>query len=44
MLDLSEDGRRVAIGVRRLADNADTDHRRYGDPDLLRAVDGGAAW
>ncbi len=32
VLDLSEDGRRVAIGVRRLADNATTDHRRYGDP------------
>jgi dipeptidyl aminopeptidase/acylaminoacyl peptidase len=32
VLDLSEDGRRVAIGVRKLADNATTDHRRYGDP------------
>ena len=32
VLDLSDDGRRVAVGVRRLADNADTDHRRYGDP------------
>ena len=32
VLDFSEDGRRVAIGVRRLADNATTDHRRYGDP------------
>ena len=32
MLDLSDDGRRVAVGVRRLADNATTDHRRYGDP------------
>jgi dipeptidyl aminopeptidase/acylaminoacyl peptidase len=32
VLDLSDDGRRVAIGVRRLADNATTDHRRYGDP------------
>jgi hypothetical protein len=27
VLDLSDDGRRVAIGVRRLADNATTDHR-----------------
>ena len=32
VLDLSDDGRRVAVGVRRLADNATTDHRRYGDP------------
>ena len=32
VLDLSDDGRRVAIGARRLFDNATTDHRRYGDP------------
>ena len=32
MLDLSEDGRLVAIGARRLYDNAETNHRRYGDP------------
>jgi dipeptidyl aminopeptidase/acylaminoacyl peptidase len=32
LLDLSEDGRRVAIGARRLYDNAETNHRRYGDP------------
>ena len=32
VLDLSDDGRRVAVGVRKLADNATTDHRRYGDP------------
>ena len=32
VLDLSEDGRRVAASVRRLRDNAVTDHRRYGDP------------
>jgi dipeptidyl aminopeptidase/acylaminoacyl peptidase len=32
VLDLSEDGRRVAIGARRLRDNAETNHRRYGDP------------
>ena len=32
VLDLSEDGRRVAIGARRLYDNAETNHRRYGDP------------
>jgi dipeptidyl aminopeptidase/acylaminoacyl peptidase len=32
VLDLSEDGRLVAIGARRLYDNAATDHRRYGDP------------
>ena len=32
VLDLSEDGRLVAIGARRLSDNAETNHRRYGDP------------
>ncbi len=32
VLDFSDDGRKVAIGVRKLADNATTDHRRYGDP------------
>ena len=32
LLDFSEDGRRVAVGARRLYDNAETNHRRYGDP------------
>ena len=32
VLDLTEDGARVAIAVRTLQDNADTDHRRFGDP------------
>jgi dipeptidyl aminopeptidase/acylaminoacyl peptidase len=32
VLDLSEDGRFVAVGGRRLFDNAETNHRRYGDP------------
>lgn len=32
VLDLSEDGARVAIAVRRLQDNAETNHRRFGDP------------
>jgi dipeptidyl aminopeptidase/acylaminoacyl peptidase len=32
VLDLTEDGRRVAVAVRTLEDNATTDHRRYGDP------------
>ena len=32
VLDLSEDGRRVAVGARRLYDNAESNHRRYGDP------------
>jgi dipeptidyl aminopeptidase/acylaminoacyl peptidase len=32
VLDLSEDGTLVAIGARRLYDNAETNHRRYGDP------------
>jgi hypothetical protein len=30
--DLSEDGRQVALAFRTLADNATTDHRRFGDP------------
>ncbi len=32
VLDLSDDGRRVALAARRLFDNAETNHRRYGDP------------
>jgi dipeptidyl aminopeptidase/acylaminoacyl peptidase len=32
VLDLSDDGRRVAVGARRLADNAEVDNARYGDP------------
>ena len=32
VLDLSEDGRVIAVGARRLYDNAETNHRRYGDP------------
>jgi dipeptidyl aminopeptidase/acylaminoacyl peptidase len=32
VLDLADDGGRVAIAVRRIADNATTDHRRFGDP------------
>jgi dipeptidyl aminopeptidase/acylaminoacyl peptidase len=32
VLDLSEDGRRAAVAVRRLYDNAEVDNTRYGDP------------
>jgi len=32
VLDVSDDGRRVAYTTRRPLDNATTDHRRYGDP------------
>jgi dipeptidyl aminopeptidase/acylaminoacyl peptidase len=32
VLDLSEDGSRAAVAIRKLADNATTDHRRFGDP------------
>jgi len=32
VLDLSDDGRRVAVSTRRLADNAEVDNGRYGDP------------
>ena len=35
VLDLSEDGSRVAISIRTLADNATTDHRRFGDPTYI---------
>jgi hypothetical protein len=36
VLDLSEDGRFVAVGARRLHDNAETNHRRYGDGGATR--------
>ncbi|RPJ61828.1 MAG: S9 family peptidase [Acidobacteria bacterium] len=32
VLDLSDDGRHVAVAARRLADNAEVDNGRYGDP------------
>ncbi|MGH9220546.1 MAG: prolyl oligopeptidase family serine peptidase [Vicinamibacterales bacterium] len=32
VLDFSDDGRKLAVVVRRLHDNAETNHRRYGDP------------
>ena len=35
VLDLSDDGRRVAVSVRRAYDNAEVDNRRYGDPTYL---------
>ncbi len=35
VLDVSEDGRRVAASVRRQTDNETTDYRRYGDPTYL---------
>ena len=35
VLDFSDDGRRVALSVRRLVDNAETDHRRYNDPSYV---------
>jgi dipeptidyl aminopeptidase/acylaminoacyl peptidase len=35
VLDLSEDGRLVALAVRRLQDNAETDHRRFNDPSYV---------
>jgi dipeptidyl aminopeptidase/acylaminoacyl peptidase len=35
ILDLSEDGRFVAVTTRRLRDNATTDHRRFGDPSYV---------
>ena len=35
VLDLAEDGSRVAVAIRTLADNATTDHRRFGDPTYI---------
>ena len=32
ILDLAEDGSRIAVAIRKLEDNATTDHRRFGDP------------
>ena len=32
ILDLTEDGDRVAVAIRTLEHNATTDHRRFGDP------------
>jgi dipeptidyl aminopeptidase/acylaminoacyl peptidase len=35
VLDIAEDGSRLAASIRRPADNDFTDHRRYGDPTYL---------
>lgn len=35
VLDVTDDGRRVAASLRLPLDNATTDHRRYGDPTYL---------
>ncbi|MFB3854156.1 MAG: prolyl oligopeptidase family serine peptidase [Vicinamibacterales bacterium] len=35
VLDLSDDGRRVAVSLRRSRDNSDVDNYRYGDPTYL---------
>ncbi|CAN5846091.1 hypothetical protein BH18ACI5_BH18ACI5_17860 [soil metagenome] len=35
VLDVTDDGRRVAVALRKPADNDFTDHRRYGDPTYL---------
>jgi dipeptidyl aminopeptidase/acylaminoacyl peptidase len=35
VLDITEDGSRVAVSVRKPIDNDSTDHRRYGDPTYL---------
>jgi dipeptidyl aminopeptidase/acylaminoacyl peptidase len=35
VLEVSEDGRRIAAAIRRPVDNDTTDHRRYGDPSYL---------
>jgi dipeptidyl aminopeptidase/acylaminoacyl peptidase len=36
VLDMTEDGRRLAVGARRTYDNAETNHRRYGDPTYVQ--------
>jgi dipeptidyl aminopeptidase/acylaminoacyl peptidase len=38
VLDVTEDGSHVAIAVRTLQDNAETDHRRFGDPTYVAAA------
>jgi dipeptidyl aminopeptidase/acylaminoacyl peptidase len=38
VLDVSDDGRRVAVTTRRTFDNAETNHRRYGDPTYVPPV------
>ena len=35
ILDVTEDGQRIAASIRRPLDNETTDHRRYGDPSYL---------
>jgi len=35
ILDVTEDGQRIAASIRRPFDNETTDHRRYGDPSYL---------
>src|SRR4029079_19417647 len=35
VLDLSDDGLRAAVSVRRAYDNAEVDNRRFGDPTYL---------
>ena len=35
VLDLSDDGRQVAVAARRLQDNAEVDNTRYGDPTYM---------
>jgi dipeptidyl aminopeptidase/acylaminoacyl peptidase len=40
VLDLSDDGRRVAVSVRRAYDNAEVDNRRFGDPTYLSPARG----
>jgi dipeptidyl aminopeptidase/acylaminoacyl peptidase len=35
ILDMTEDGRRIAASMRRLQENAETDHRRFGDPSYV---------
>ena len=36
VLDVSDDGRRVALTTRRTFDNAEMNHRRYGDPTYVQ--------
>src|SRR5262245_17335538 len=40
VLDLSDDGRRVAVNVRRAFDNAEVDNRRFGDPTYVPPAQG----
>ena len=44
VLDMTDDGRWVAVSTRRGLDNAETDNRRYGDPTYVSPSRGRGCW